>query len=1052
MARFLDPVAGTSAYGYYWTNSFDDVIFYLLDLFDVYHESYLCTLHASAIFRHVSGEETELHMPPLQPVLFDPNAPRGVFDDEVQNLYDQLMDPERYESIEGSGWTIIPGTHTYWVNTISHQPNNNADENNRNSNTPPTDDNPDDPAYDNGPSHVLNDTLLLSIGAFHTPKSRHHTKLLYKKQCQRWVEEHGLSPAPGHPKIHMGSLAAWHESVYAYNIRVFSDLGNVIYNKDFGGPLIDLLWKNKKFTLITNLWGLLHEKRNRPFCGACKKFHEAEELCKQCLKAARSESVTSPELPRGKHSVVCYADFESYIKNNNHKPSGYCLATIVNDNLSDLTVVNALETEEIAEHFIKTLIQTLNTIAYSTLVTEVCQICEEPCTYNTITARNFINGKEGSHHKDCWEDMRNCAYVFFHNFRGYDSHYVLRECMKHADITTLRGKSFEKFDLISCTSGAFARYTFKDTFNFFPYSLAALVNQVHNWRYTPIEARKQKGVFPYDWFDDPVKLTYTSLPPQEFWYNKLTDSMGDWEEGLKVWNDMGMQTFSDYHNYYMKNDVLQLADAFEEFRDAVIAKFNTDPVYCQGSPSLTWQLCLQEHADKIKLIRDTRVYIDIQSNIRGGIAQVMTRHVDIRKKGGEILYLDINSLYSACMEEMMPTAYVAKLNELPHDWEKFCGEGEYTAFFNVDLHYPQHLHDKHRFYPLAPHKFNNRLCATFLDKENYLTHARNLKFYLDNGLVLIKFNYGYVFKQDKILKEYVSSNIEKRKEAARDNNKVLVALYKLLNNSLYGKTCENKFKYRKYRIKEPFHGIFGKKNPFLYKARNYLEMNEKILCEDDNSTITLDKPIQIGFTVLEFAKLKIYNFYYSLMNWFPEVELIYTDTDSLMMWFPYKEPQKRLIDSPLCTMFDFEKTPDWFNVRTINTDKVSGKWSLEADKPIVQFVGLRAKTYAIEFADGTSTLKNKGVVKTAKEEESRRPLEMADYLESLYQGRDIYVEQHLIRSRLHHISTATQRKLALSANDEKRVVLADKITTLPFGYQGDMYRDANVIQPSDDNL
>lgn len=405
------------------------------------------------------------------------------------------------------------------------------------------------------------------------------------------------------------------------------------------------------------------------------------------------------------------------------------------------------------------------------------------------------------------------------------------------------------------------------------------------------------------------------------------------------------------------------------------------------------------------------------------------------------------------MEELMPTSYVGRIDELPKNWEDlFASGGEKTAFLCVDLHYPPHLHDKHKDYPLAPHKFNNRLCATFLDKENYLTHAKNLKFYLDMGMILVKFHYGYVFHQDFILKDYVSSNIAKRKIASADKNQVLVNLYKLLNNSLYGKTCENKFKYRKYGVKDPFVGIHGKTNPFMFRSRNWLEINNKILCEEDNSSITLDKPIQIGFTVLEFAKLKIYDFYYKLLEFEPKVKLIYTDTDSLMLWFPYKYPQYKLIDSPLVDYFDFEKTPDWFGVRTEGTDKVSGLWSLEADKPISEFVGLRAKTYAILFADGSSTLKNKGVIRSARQEDTRKPLDFGDYLECLYEDKDIYVEQLLIRSKFHNIKTVTQRKLALSNSDEKRLILADKITTLPFGYQGEMYADNNIILPSDDNL
>nr|QJI53759.1 MAG: structural protein [Densovirinae sp.] len=1056
MARLLDT-SSESHFGYFYTVSFDDVIYYIKDLLSCHDESLLLTIHASAIFTNAGGEQTELHMPALQPTLFDPHAPDAVFDDAVQNIWDALNDPERYESIEGSGWSIIPGTTTYWVNTIAYQPNNNAHPNAYNTYDHPYTDDPDDPAYSNTVRNVLNDTFLLSIALHHIPYARHHNRVLRKRNCQRWIEESSLSPEADAPKINLGTVATWHENVHKFHIRIFSELGNVIYNKwypitDDKQQVINLLHRNRKFSYITNLWTLLKEKRDRPFCSACKKFHASEEQCAHTVSGAKSEDIKIPELPKGKHAVVFYADFESYIDHGTHKPSGYCLVMLINGFIKEKIVISLIDTDEIAGHFMKTLIKLCEEYTYSDASSFECKICGQLGAEPNVYGRNYINGEEGCYHSDCWEDFRNCAFVFFHNFRGYDSHYVLAEAMKYTDIGTLRGKSFEKFDLISCTANI-ARFTFKDTFNFFSTSLAALVKQVKFWHYTPPEARHSKGVFPYDWFDDPQKLTYTSLPPQELWYNKLTQSMIDSTEGFKIWEEKQMETFNDYHNYYMTMDVLQLADIFEEFRDSVLDEFNTDPVYCQGSPSLTWQLCLQQYAEKIKVIRDPKIYVDIQKNIRGGISQVMTRYCNVEQRGGEIMYLDINSLYSACMTEKLPTNYIATLYSLPLDWMlKFAANGEYCALMNVDLHYPEHLHDKHRFYPLAPHKYNNRLCATFLDRTNYLVHSDNLKFYLDNGMVLIKFNYAYVFRQDYILKDYVDSNIRKRIKASSEDNKVLVSLFKLLNNSLYGKTCENKFKYKKFSIKQPFEGIYGKKNPFLYKARNFYEIEDKILCEDDISSIVLDKPIQIGFTVLEKAKLRMYSFYYELMEYCPKVELLYTDTDSLMLWFPDKDPQMQLMETPLQRIFDFEKAPEWFNVRTIGTDKVSGKWSLEADKRVQKFVGLRAKTYAILYEDGTSTLKNKGIVRTAKEEISRQPLQFEDYEKCLFQGEEIYVEQVLIRSRLHNIKTITQKKLALSSDDQKRVILADKITTLPFGYNGEVFRDNNTILPSADNL
>lgn len=1057
MARLLD-VSGGVEFGYFYSREFGEITLYLDELLIRFNQSYRCTLHSSAMFVNNVGEELELHMAPLDPYVMDPEMPN--LEEIFEDMYNKLNDPEKFESMEGSGWTLIPGTVTYWVNTVIYQPNNNAHDNSRNVFDPPIDDDDDDASwhsYDLSP--VLKDTFLLSLAASQIKKSKHYTKILFTKMCERWLRDNKLYPEAETPKINITSLAAWHESIQDYHIRVFSAQGNVIYHKWYPttelepDKIINILWKNKKFKLIVNLWTLLKEKNDRIFCNVCKKFHSGEELCINSIRSANSIDVYVPEMPSYKHALVIYADFESYITNNLHKPSGYSYVAIYNGEIIKSEIMDYTMTDNVGLMFIKSIINFLSHYISTGKYDQDknCKICGNDVTEDGLLAKNYMNGKYGLHHKSCFDDIKNTAYIFFHNFRGYDSHYCLLNAMEVSDIQTLRGKSFEKFDLISCRNGNVS-YTFKDTFNFYPTSLAKLVKMVQNWKYTPESDRQSKGTFPYDWFDDPEKLNYTNLPVREFWYNKLTRSELDYDAALSLWNDKKFKVFKEYHNYYMHTDVLQLADVFEEFRTGVFNEFNTDPVYCQGAPSLTWQLCLQDYGDKIKVITDTNIYMDIQANIRGGIAQVCHKYLDTTKVGGEILYLDINSLYSCCMEMKMPTSLHSIIYELPGNWHEFAGDGEYTAILCVDLYYPEYLHDKHSDYPLAPHKFNNRLCSTFLEREKYLCHAKNLKYYIDQGLLITKFYYGYVFRQDYILKEYVSNNIAKRRIASSNDNAVLVSLYKLLNNSLYGKTCENKFKYRKYAVKNKFEGIYGKKNPFLYKSKNFLEIDGKILCEDVTKSVTLDKPIQIGFTVLEFAKLKINSFFNELIALFPEVKLLYTDTDSLMIWFPFINPQYQLIDSPLSDYFDFEKTPDWFGVVTKGTDKKTGLWSLESSKRIKKFIGLRAKTYALIYEDDTCTLKNKGIISTSIELDERRPLTFEDYEKCLFQDIDIYVEQIMIRSKLHNINTITQKKLALSAVDEKRVTLADKITTIPFGYRGERFADNSVILPSKDNL
>ena len=84
----------------------------------------------------------------------------------------------------------------------------------------------------------------------------------------------------------------------------------------------------------------------------------------------------------------------------------------------------------------------------------------------------------------------------------------------------------------------------------------------------------RKGVFPYDWFDSLEKLNETQFPPKEEFYSRLNDSEisdSDCEHAQKVWNHFGMKTFREYHDLYLKTDVLLLIDVFKTFRGLCVA-------------------------------------------------------------------------------------------------------------------------------------------------------------------------------------------------------------------------------------------------------------------------------------------------------------------------------------------------------------------------------------------------------------------------------------------------------------------------------------------------
>ena len=178
-----------------------------------------------------------------------------------------------------------------------------------------------------------------------------------------------------------------------------------------------------------------------------------------------------------------------------------------------------------------------------------------------------------------------------------------------------------------------------------------------------------------------------------------------------------------------------------------------------------------------------------------------------------------------------------------------------------------------------------KIIPNLRNKTKYVLHYRNLQLYLFLGIKLVKIHRMLKFKQSNWIKKYIDFNTEKRKNAANDFEK---DFFKLMINSVYGKTMENLRKRINVRL------VSNEKDFFKYTSRPTHVIHK--LFDEDYAAIheikpvfMLNKPIYVGFTVLELSKWMMYDFHYNFIKKNFNAELVFTDTGSLTDLFRWKD-------------------------------------------------------------------------------------------------------------------------------------------------------------------
>ena len=446
-----------------------------------------------------------------------------------------------------------------------------------------------------------------------------------------------------------------------------------------------------------------------------------------------------------------------------------------------------------------------------------------------------------------------------------------------------------------------------------------------------------------------------------------------------MWTVFECESMADFHDIYLKCDVLLLADFFEKFRASCLAHYSLDAIHYYTAPGLAWDAALRMTHVSLELTSDTDMFHFIENSIRGGISMITTRYAqansptlpgyDANRPHRHLIYLDANNLFGWAMFQHLPTGGLRFLQ--PDEVEALAAVGD--TMLTITTHSP-------------PSRWRSVvICIRPLSMQPF--HRR------PKGLLQID--------KQQCFWEDTQENLKKRVHVE------LITDVGILRK----------------RIAKP---NFCRGNPIT-------DCMTAIQCTV--ATLTLCRPIYVGFSVLVLSKLHMYNFYYNHMCVkYPgtdQLRLLFTDTDSLA-YAVQTEDIYRDMAGNAAIHYDFSEYPLNHQLYSAMNRKAIGCFKDELNSvPMQKFVGARPKCYAFlcmgKVSNNMLQHTNPVEKKTAKGVKRRvkdAHLRFEHYLDAL---KNFHI------STLHTVRTVHMCKVGLAAYDTKRWLCDDTIHTHAHG-------------------
>ena len=319
-----------------------------------------------------------------------------------------------------------------------------------------------------------------------------------------------------------------------------------------------------------------------------------------------------------------------------------------------------------------------------------------------------------------------------------------------------------------------------------------------------------------------------------------------------------------------------------------------------------------------------------------------------------LMYVDANNLYGWAKCKKLPVndfKWAADLSKYTENFIKYYDENSSRGcILEVDMEYPKHLWSHHKDLPFLSErkKFKKveKLVTSIEDKEKYVIHISALKQALNHGLKLKNVHRVTEFRQEAWIKPYIDMNTKLRTEAKNEFEK---DFFKLMNNSVFGKTMENVRNYRDIKLVTT-----DERRKKLVSEPNYhstKHFSENLLAIEMNKTkVKINKPVYLGQAILDISKMLVYEFWYDYIKpkYKEKAQLCYMDTDSFIIYTETENFYKDIAN-------DVER---WFDTSNYDENdkrplpigknkKVIGMFKDELGGKIMkEFCAPRVKTYA----------------------------------------------------------------------------------------------------------